>query len=41
MLLNPKLEDLIDTIPLDLADLDREYLTENDNKLENHNKYIK
>ena len=41
ILLNPKLEDLINTTPLDLTDLDRKYLTEGDNKLKDHDEYIR
>ena len=41
MLLNPKLKDLINTIPLDLADLDREYLTEGDDRLEDRDEYVR
>ena len=39
--MNPKLEDLIDTTPLDLTDLDREYLTEGDDRLEDRDKYVR
>ena len=41
MLLNPKLKDFVNIISLDLADLDRKYLTEKDNRLKDYNKYIK
>ena len=41
MLLNPKLKDFINTIFLDLADLDRKYFMEGDNKLKDYNKYIR
>ena len=41
MLLNPKLKDFINTTPLDLADLDEKYLTEEDDRLEDYNKYIR
>ena len=41
MLLNPKLNDFINTTPLDLMDLDYKYLTEGDNRLKDHNKYVR
>ena len=41
MLLNPKLEDLVNHQPLNFANLDREYLTEGDNKMEDLKEYLK
>ena len=41
MLLNPKLKDLVNHQPLNFADLDREYLTEGDNKMEDLKEYLK
>ena len=41
MLLNLKLKDFINTISLNLMDLDRKYFIEGDNKLKDHNKYIR
>ena len=41
MLLNPKLKDLVNHQPLNFANLDREYLTEGDNKIEDLKEYLK
>ena len=41
MLLNPKLADLLDLQTVDLAELDRENITERDEKLEDRDEYIR